>query len=189
MPWSLLVDLIRGLLFSLAHVLGGSMGFAIVVASLALRAAMLPLTLRAARRNATAASPKLLPDFGTLSQLPFAIALYSAIRHVGDAAGGFLWVRNLARPDRLLAVLCALVAGAASWIGASAQPLQGAPAGSGVRNAALAASALVAVVMTLGILAHMPAGVALYSVTSSVASLGERKLVGRLSRATRAAAP
>jgi len=190
MSWSLLVDLTRGLLFSLAHLFGGSVGLAIIAASLALRALMLPFALRAAKRRSTAPSPTMLPDLGTFAQLPFVIALYSAIRRIGggSAAGGFLWIKSLATPDRMLAILAALVAGGLSWLTASAQTLHGTPAGGTVRNAAFALSALVTLVMTVAVLSHMPAGVALYSVTTSVASFGERKLIARLSRTRRAAA-
>src|SRR5215510_11598083 len=45
------VDLLRSSLFVLAHWFGGSFGAAIVVASLVLRIAMLPVTLRATRRR------------------------------------------------------------------------------------------------------------------------------------------
>lgn len=48
--WSLLIDAIRLLLFALSHVCGGSLGGAIVVLSLIVRVALLPYTLRLARR-------------------------------------------------------------------------------------------------------------------------------------------
>ncbi len=47
---SSLVDLVRVALFALAHVVGGSMGGAIIAVSLLVRVALLPLTLRLARR-------------------------------------------------------------------------------------------------------------------------------------------
>ena len=58
MTWSMAVDLVRAGLFSVAHFCGGSMGLAIVVASLAFRAIMLPFAIRAARRQATAPARK-----------------------------------------------------------------------------------------------------------------------------------
>ena len=44
---STVVDLFRGALFALAHWCGGSFGAAIVVAGVALRVVMLPVSLRA----------------------------------------------------------------------------------------------------------------------------------------------
>lgn len=46
-----IIDLLRSSLFVLAHWLGGNFGGAIIVASIALRIAMLPLTLPATRRR------------------------------------------------------------------------------------------------------------------------------------------
>ena len=48
--WLLLVDLVRALLFAAAHVCGNSLGAGILVVSMAVRIALLPLTLRIARR-------------------------------------------------------------------------------------------------------------------------------------------
>lgn len=47
------VDIVRAAVFVAAHVLGGSIGAGVVVVSLAVRLALLPLTLRLARRSAT----------------------------------------------------------------------------------------------------------------------------------------
>ena len=48
--WSSFVDLLRVVLFALAHVCGGSLGGGIVMLSLIVRLALLPLTLRVAMR-------------------------------------------------------------------------------------------------------------------------------------------
>jgi YidC/Oxa1 family membrane protein insertase len=48
--WDLFVDSIRAALFALSHLYGDSLGAAIVTLSLAVRLALLPLTLRIARR-------------------------------------------------------------------------------------------------------------------------------------------
>jgi YidC/Oxa1 family membrane protein insertase len=48
--WSSLLDLLRIMLFALAHVCGGSLGGAIVALSLIVRVALLPYTLRLAMR-------------------------------------------------------------------------------------------------------------------------------------------
>ena len=48
--WSPFLDLLRAILFALAHVCGGSLGGGIVVLSLIVRLALLPLTYRLALR-------------------------------------------------------------------------------------------------------------------------------------------
>ena len=182
MTWSMAVDLFRAGLFSLAHFCGGSMGLAIVVASLALRAVWLPFAIRAARRPIAIPSAKGAPGFAGLAQWPVALGFYAAIRDIGERAGGFLWVRNLARPDRALALIGALVAGGLSWLSASAQTLNAAPAGSAARGVAVGVSILLTAGVTLAVLSHMSAGVAVYSITSSLAGFGEQRLVARLAR-------
>ena len=182
MNWSMVLDLVRGGLFSLAHLCGGSMGLAIVVASLGFRALMLPFAIRAARRSAAQKAKPPVVDAGSLTQLPLGLALYSAIRGIGDRAGGFLWVKTLARPDRALAIIGALVAAGLSWLAGSAQALNAAPAGSGARSLALGISVLFAAGFALAVLFNMPAGVAVYSITSSIAGFGERRLIAHLSR-------
>jgi membrane protein insertase Oxa1/YidC/SpoIIIJ len=182
MTWSMVLDLVRGGLFSLAHFCGGSLGLAIVVASLGFRAVMLPFAIRDARRQADQSTKQAVVDAGTLAQLPLGLALYSAIRGIGERAGGFLWVKTLARPDRGLAILGAVVAGGLSWLAGSAQALNAAPAGSAARGAALGISALLATGLAFAVLFHMPAGVAVYSITSSIAGFGERRLITHLTR-------
>jgi len=51
MLWSNLVELLRALIFGVAHVTNGSLGVAVILVTLAVRLAMLPLTLRLARRG------------------------------------------------------------------------------------------------------------------------------------------
>ena len=181
------VDVVRAGLFSLAHFCGGSMGLAIIVASLALRVVWLPFSIRAARRRITAPTAKGVPGFAGLAQLPVALGFYAAIRDIGERAGSFLWVRNLARPDRALALFGALVAGGLSWLSASAQALNGAPAGGAARTVAVGISILLTAGVTLAVLSHMSAGVAVYSITSSLAGFGEQRLVARLARAKESA--
>ncbi|HEY6830128.1 MAG TPA: hypothetical protein VI259_24910 [Gemmatimonadaceae bacterium] len=187
MNWSMVVDLFRAGLFSLAHFCGGSVGLAIVVVSLALRAIWLPFSIRAARRRIALSPGKGAPGFAGLAQLPVALGFYAAIRDIGERAGGFLWVRSLARPDRALALFGAVVAGGLSWLSASAQTLNGAPAGSAVRGVAVGVSLLLTAGVTLAVLSHMSAGVAVYSITSSLAGFGEQRLVARLTRAKQSA--
>ena len=51
MLWTELVEYLRALIFAVAHVCNGSLGLGIFVVSLTLRLALLPLSLRLARRN------------------------------------------------------------------------------------------------------------------------------------------
>ena len=50
MLWSDVVELLRALIFGVAHVFNGSVGVAVILVSLTIRLALLPLTLRLARR-------------------------------------------------------------------------------------------------------------------------------------------
>lgn len=209
MLWSNLIDVIRGSLFVLAHLFGGSIGTAVLVGSAAVRVALVPLTIRAARRRirqertVAALAPqlerikaryaeqpqrllaetrKLYAAHGvspvdrqalleSLVTMPPALALYSAIRGVTAKVGGFLWVVDIAKPDRLLAGLAALVAAGAAWVSAAS------PDGKTV--AQLVPVAITGVI-TLTILSHLSAGVALYSIANSVIAGAERRIALRL---------
>jgi YidC/Oxa1 family membrane protein insertase len=50
LDWSLVVDAVRALVFAVAHLFGNSVGSGILAVSVLVRLALLPLTLRAARR-------------------------------------------------------------------------------------------------------------------------------------------
>lgn len=49
--WSILLDAVRGALFALSHVFGGSLGMGIISLSVIIRLALLPWGVRAARRS------------------------------------------------------------------------------------------------------------------------------------------
>src|ERR1051325_5302478 len=49
-PWSLVVDVVRALVFSAAHLFGGSVGAGVLAVSIVARIALLPVTLRIARK-------------------------------------------------------------------------------------------------------------------------------------------
>jgi YidC/Oxa1 family membrane protein insertase len=68
--WLSLLELFRVLLFSLAHVCGGSLGSAILVLSLMVRVALLPYTLRVAMRMRAhqAKLQQLAPELARLRQ-------------------------------------------------------------------------------------------------------------------------
>jgi len=201
-------DLLRSGLFVLAHVFGGSFGAAIVVASIVLRVAMLPITLPAARRRIVrerklqALAPQLtalrerfaknpqrlaaainelyaregisLVDRRTvldmLYQLPPGALLYSAISRAGSQAGGLLWISNLATPDRVLALVAGVVSAGIAWIAARS------PEAS---QAARVLPVVIGGAITYLFLSHISAGVALYSLTSSVAAGVENAIARR----------
>lgn len=208
MLWSNVLDIIRGSLFVIAHAFGGSFGTAILIGSAAVRVALLPLTLRAARRRVryertlAALAPQLerirnryasqparlvaetrdlhaahglsLVDSRTMAEalvtMPPAMALYSAIRGVAAKVGGFLWVTDLAKPDRWLAGLAAVVAGGIAWVSASS------PQGRGLAQVVPVA---VTSVITLLVLSHFSAALALYSIANSVIGGAERQIALR----------
>ena len=66
----LALDAVRALVFAAAHLFGGSIGTGVVVVSLGLRLALLPLTLRLARRAATqqAVLARLQPELRRLQE-------------------------------------------------------------------------------------------------------------------------
>jgi YidC/Oxa1 family membrane protein insertase len=213
MPWSNLIDVLRGSLFVLAHWCGGSFGAAILLASTVMRVALLPLTLPATRRRLTrerqmrdlaprlaelrrryaekpelllAATQKLHDEHGVplldrrgaldaLVSFPPAAALYSAIRGSADRAGGFLWIPDLAKPDRLMAVIAGVIAGAFAWSSTSPQ------AGS---NGAQLIPVVLATGITFFMLSHLSAGVALYSVSNSIIGAVERAIATRTLRSS-----
>jgi membrane protein insertase Oxa1/YidC/SpoIIIJ len=183
---------------------------AIVLAGVAVRVALLPLSVRAARRRLVreaqmrALAPELArlkqrhagkPEalavavqrlheqrgvplfdrasfFDSLIQFPPAAALYSAVRSLPKGMGRFLWVSDLVMPDRALALLAAIVTGGVAWAATTS-------AGAG-RGAQLAP--LVTVAVTFAILSHLSAGVALYSLTSSMIGGAEHALARRMLR-------
>jgi membrane protein insertase Oxa1/YidC/SpoIIIJ len=208
MLWSNLIDVLRGGLFVLAHWLGGSFGSGILVASAAIRIALLPATLPATRRRLVrekklralapeladlkrryadkpesflAASQKLHEAnglaffdkrsmFDSLVTFPPAAALYSAIRRTAQGAGGFLWVADLAKPDRALAAGAAVIAGCFAALSASAP---------GARNLSQILPVLVTTAVTFLMLSHFSAGLALYSVSNSIIGAVERVIAAK----------
>lgn len=208
---STIVDLFRGALFALAHWCGGSFGAAIVVAGVGLRVLMLPVTLRAARRNfvrqaqlraiapelaalkrrharerdkLAVATQRLYEERGialvdrasfldSLLLYPPAAALYTAIRAVPRGVGRFLWMSDLVTPDRMLATIAAFVSAGIAWMAASS---------SGDSGRASQFVPIVGAVVTFAILSHISAGVALYSLTTSLIGGAEQALVRRTLR-------
>ena len=150
--WSLAIDLVRALVFAAAHLCGNSVGGGILVVSLLVRLALLPMTLRAARRvmahqaRIATLAPELErlrrrhgADRGALAQatlelhrrrgipatppgvfksilvqMPIGAALYRAFSSGLGPRVGFLWMNDLARPDALVALGAASLAGVAA---------------------------------------------------------------------------
>jgi YidC/Oxa1 family membrane protein insertase len=201
-----LTGLFRVALFGLAHVWGGSMGAAILTLSLLVRLALLPLTLRMAKRarRLAAAQKSLAPSverlrkrwkadpvrlntelaklyrragvrpvrdsglFGGLAQLPFVAALYSVIRQGLGGAGRFLWIGDLARPDRVLALGAAALA---------AMAVTAAPGTAGASAARV--GAIISALFTFVVLTRLAAGVGLYWTASSLVGIGQGLLLKR----------
>lgn len=213
MLWSNLIDVLRGSLFVLSHWLGGSFGGAILVASAAMRIALLPITLPATRRRLVrerkmrelapkladlkrlhdgkpealfAATQRLHDAHGVpmldsrgmrdaLVALPPAAALYSAVRGAAERVGGFLWVGDLAKPDRGLAAVAGAVTAAIAW---ASMP------GPGPKNVSQIIPILVTTAITFLMLSHFSAGVAIYSVSNSVIGAAERAIASRSLRSS-----
>ena len=176
MLWSSLVDAIRVSLFVVAQWFGGSLGAAILVSSMAVRVAMIPLTL-AANRAAAKAQPLTSRQrvngralAGTALQLAVVAAFYSAIRALSEKAGRFLWVIDLGKPDRLLVIIATGLAAAVAWL---------TPASTDAKAVAQVAPIVITSALTFLFLTHMSAGLALYSVANSVVAAAERRLVAR----------
>jgi YidC/Oxa1 family membrane protein insertase len=104
---------------------------------------------------------------GGLVQLPVFIALYAAIRDLSTIGGRFLWVRDLARPDLLVALVATALTVAASATGPTPSPAN--------RNVLLVVTALV----TALALSKMAAGVGLYWSLSSLFGVAQGWLVQR----------
>jgi len=153
--WAFVVDLVRALVFSAAHLCGGRIGGGILVVSTIVRVALLPLTLRMARRamEHQAKLATLKPELDRLQrrhgkgtqrlaeatmelyrehdiaivprgtvksalvQMPIGAALYQAFTTGIGPRLKFLWIGDLARPDALVAVSAAVLAGIAATIG------------------------------------------------------------------------
>ena len=182
MLWSGLIEILRGSLFVLAHWCGESLGTAIVVASVAMRVALLPLTLGAARRRlvrertnrGTVAWRELLD---ALVQLPPAVALYAAVRRAASQAGGFLWIADLGTPDLATATIAGGLVAVVTWFSATA------PVGSSMRPLA---PAIISAMATAVLLFHLSAGLAIYSLANTLVFAGERRVAAHTLRTPRA---
>ena len=92
---------------------------------------------------------------GTLAQTPVFIALYLAVRRAAMLGGRLWWIRDVSKPDAVLAVMATIFTVAASV---------GTPATSPNRNAMLIVSGIVTVLA----LSNMAAGIGLHVGLSSL---------------------
>jgi membrane protein insertase Oxa1/YidC/SpoIIIJ len=181
MLWAGFIDILRVSLFVLAHWCAGSLGTAIIIASVGIRVALLPLTLGAARRRLVRerTNRKLMTWrelLDALLQLPPAAALYAAVRGAVSQGGGFLWIADLGAPDLATASIAGGIVAALTWFSAST------PAGSSVRPVA---PTIISAIATALLLFHLSAGVAIFSVANMLVSAAERRVATRTLRTPR----
>lgn len=205
--WGSFVELLRAAIFGAAHVCGGSLGSGILLVSAGVRLALLPLTLRLARRSREqqlrlaaiqpelqalqkrhASDPRrLMREVRALHakhditlftpstlvslavQFPLLSGVFAAVRNGLGSKVRFLWVADLARPDRTLVLgVAALTA-----LGLAQTPTT--PAQPGAQTA----SALVAAVATIAFLWSVSSGVALSVGAGSLVSVLQNWLLAR----------
>ena len=111
---------------------------------------------------------------GNLAQLPVVLALYAAVTQAAARGGGFLWIRNLAKPDWPLTIVAAIFTLLATAT-AGIPPSQN-------RTVMLSLSAVV----TIAVLSKMAAGVGLYWALSSLFGAVQGWVVQRGLRASAA---
>jgi YidC/Oxa1 family membrane protein insertase len=191
--WNTWADLLQEMLRTLAFHWGLGAGLAIIILTVAVRAALLPLTWTLAYRSALHQSrlAKLKPALeairdrhaedrraqmektlelyrqhgltvadgkgllGALAQMPVIYGLYKGLSN-GVGTTAFLWIRNLGRPDALLAILAALTT--AAMIGV-APNLPGS-----IRLALVLLPAMLCFIAAL----HFSSGMTLYWITSNL---------------------
>jgi YidC/Oxa1 family membrane protein insertase len=104
---------------------------------------------------------------GLLIQAPLFVGLFSAVRRGLTHANRFLWIKDLNKPDGLLALLCA------SLIGLSAAV---APSTTEQHKAAMA---ILPTLLTLIFLWRIASGVGIYTFASSLVGLAQAFMVRR----------
>ena len=201
--WSSFLDLLRVVLFSLAHVCGGSLGGGIVLLSLLIRLALLPLTLRLAIRahEYQAVIRRIRPKLDALQKChaknPAALAvatreLYSA-NGIGLAPKGTLLGTIVQMP--IGAGVYQVIAASAKrvarflWIGDLSRPdalvasvaagLAGAAVAAGPSTGASRFAVAVASAVTFLVAWKLSAGVGLYWVASNIVGVVQSLLLRR----------
>lgn len=205
--WHAWIGLQQQILQIMATEWGLGFGLAVIVLTLVVRTALLPLTWSLARRGAArraqmavfAPQLKLINErhakdprarmqatedlyrrhglsvadgkglLGALIQLPVVYGLYQALR-LGTAATSFLWIRNLLRPDLILAILAAVTTAAAMAVAPQAS--------EHMRLAIVLVPAILCFVAAL----HFSSGIALYWVTSNLFGAAQSMALSRVAR-------
>jgi YidC/Oxa1 family membrane protein insertase len=104
---------------------------------------------------------------GILIQAPLFVGLFSAVRRGLTHASRFLWIKDLNKPDGLLALLCASLIGLSVTV---------APSTIEKNKAAMA---ILPALLTLIFLWRIAAGVGIYSFASSLVGLAQAFMVRR----------
>ena len=205
--WSPFLDLLRAVLFALAHVCGGSLGGGIVVLSLIVRLALLPLTYRLALRahEYQMALRRLKPQLDALQQRygtqPLRLAQETRALQAKNGIG-------MAPKGTFLGALVQMPIGAGVystigsvarravrflWIHDLSRPdalvaslaagLAGAAVAAGPSSTGSRASAVLAAGITFVVAWRLSAGVGLYWVASNVVGVAQSLLVRRAAAA------
>jgi len=203
--WTHFVDLIYTALVGFSTILGGNMGLAIGMLSFSIRLALLPMTLRFARRSleVQAALKRIEPALaiirrkhkddpqqmweetaslhrqhgiklvdvrnflGMLIQVPLFLGLFSAVRRGLTDSSRFLWIKDLMQSDPLLASICAILTGVSVALGPNVPESQ--------RTAMI----VLPTALTFLFLWRVSAGVAVYSLGSSMVGVMQSVLIRR----------
>lgn len=207
-PWTFLVSAVRGALFALAHLWGGSLGWGIVSLSVAVRLALLPLTLRLARRalRTQAAMQRLAPELKRVQEryrdqpevmARETMALYR--RHGVNLVDGKSLLGGLVQMPLVLALFgvvrqAAEVGGRFLWIpnlarpdfaiAAAASALTGLLVATGAHGNTARAGAIISAALTFWVASKMAAGVGLYWTAYGAAGLVQGVVVRREARRT-----
>jgi YidC/Oxa1 family membrane protein insertase len=112
---------------------------------------------------------------GALAQVPILVALYSAVRQAATVGGRFWWIRNLAKPDWLLAVV------------ATAFTVAATPAGFAGPSSNRSPLLFIMAAVTLMALSKMAAGVGLYWSLSSLFGAAQAFVTQRTAQTARTA--
>ena len=202
--WASLLELLRVTLFALAHVCGGSLGGGIVMLSLIVRLALLPLTLRLARHgwHYQKALRGLAPQLDALqkrhARSPVALARARqdllAANGLGAAPKG-TFAGALVQMPIVGAVYGAIAASARTaarflWIGDLTKPdalvasvaagLAGAGVVAGPSSGSSRTAAALAAGVTFLLAWRLSAGVGLYWVASNVVGVAQSLLLRRI---------
>jgi len=105
--------------------------------------------------------------FGLLVQAPLFLGLFAAVQRGLSSTSRFLWIKDLMKPDPLLACICAAMTGLSGVIALNAPEPQ------------RAVAFLLPALLTLFFLWRMTSGVIIYSFASGIVGLVQSLLVRR----------